>query len=78
MADPFLSFYLLLFSVGCQIYLKSEESDNTQRTKEKNRDPGKVSPSLLPPAKNDPMDLLSPKITFSMIIVVGHQDVLVD
>ena len=49
-----------------------------QRTKEKNHDPGKVSPTLLPPAKNDPMDLLSPKITFSVIIVVGHQDVLID
>ena len=56
----------------------SDDDVLPQRTKEKNHDPGKVSPTLLPPAKNDPMDLLSPKITFSVIIVVGHQDVLVD
>ena len=48
------------------------------RTMAENINPGKSSPSWLPPAQNDPMDLLSPKITFSMIIVVGHQDVLVD
>ena len=27
-ADPFLSFYLLLLSAGCQIYLKNEKLDN--------------------------------------------------